>query len=148
MEFYFCPAWLFDGLGGRWIPDTRVRLHAAYFASNLLLVLVLPLAHLLPHLCLMQALFGIPCPGCGITHALLLGFALHFRESLAANPAGLALAATIGFQLVGRPWAIVDRRASSLVSSISGWLGSISVVCLSAAWISTLVKLALLKFPL
>jgi hypothetical protein len=148
MEFYLCPAWLFNGMGGRWIPDARVRMHAAYLASNLLLLAALPPVQLLPHFCLLQTLVGIPCPGCGITHAVLLAFALHFRESLAANPAGVAIAATIGFQFVARPWAIVDGRASNLVTRISRWLGSLSVACLSAVWISTLVKLALLKFHL
>jgi hypothetical protein len=146
MEFYFCPEWFFGWLGRHGFADPRSRVHAGYLVSNLTVLALVPLIRTFPHFCLMQTLLGIPCPGCGITHALLLAFALHFRESLAANPAGLAIAATIGFQLVGRPWAILDGRVSNLVTRISGWLGSLSLVCVSAVWVSTLAKLALLNF--
>lgn len=144
MDIYFCPAWLLDWLGSRGLPDclpnSTKRIHFGYFLSNLAVVALLPLAHLAPHYCLMQVLTGIPCPGCGVTHALLLALTLRFRESLMANPAGLAIAANIGFQLCGRPVAILVERASELVGRTSRWLASVSVVLLLAAWVFNLIK--------
>ena len=145
MEIYLCPEWLLGWMGRRGVVDARARVHAGYFLSNLLVVLLVPLVPLVPHFCVMQTLFGIPCPGCGVTHALLLAFGLHVRESIAANPAGLVIASTIGFQLVARPWAMMNCEDSTLVSRMSGWLGRISVVCLLAAWVLAVVKVVLLK---
>ncbi len=132
-------------MGRRGFVDARARVHAGYLLSNLLVVLLLPLVPLVPHFCVMQTLMEVPCPGCGVTHALLLAFGLHFRESIAANPAGLVIASTIGFQLVARPWAILNPEASALVSRVSAWLGRIAVGCLLAVWVVALVKIVLLK---
>ncbi len=145
MEIYLCPEWLLGWMGRRGIVDARARVHAGYLLSNLLVVALVPLVPLVPHFCVMQTLFGVPCPGCGVTHALLLAFGLHFRGSIAANPAGLVIASTIGFQLVARPWAMMNPEASTLVSRVSAWLGRIAVGCLLAVWAVALVNIVLLK---
>ncbi|HVJ07952.1 MAG TPA: DUF2752 domain-containing protein [Acidisarcina sp.] len=143
MEIYLLPAWLFHWLGDRGLSDPRLRMHLGYFLSNLLVLALLPLVHLLPHLCLLKAVIGIPCPGCGVTHALLLAMSSRFRESMMANPAGLAIAATIAFQLIARPIAMAHLSASAFVDRASCWLGRIAVAALMTAWISTLMHHAM-----
>jgi hypothetical protein len=104
-------------------------------------VALLPLAHFVPRFCVFRSLTGIPCPGCGVTHALLLAFGLDLRESLAANPAGLAVAAVILFQLCLRPLAIAYGRMSSYVVTGSRWLANFATAALFASWIFTLLHL-------
>lgn len=142
MEIYLLPPWLFNWIGSRGLSDPGLRIHLGYFLSNVLVVALLPLAHLVPHFCLMQAVVGIPCPGCGITHSLLLVMSLHFRDSVTANPAALVVAATMVFQLVGRSLAILCERASPFVTRASRWLGQASVFSLLTVWVATLIKLA------
>lgn len=145
MEICFLPSRFFTALGLDQKLDERARDHLGYLISNLLVLALLPLAHLVRHVCIFRSLTGLPCPGCGVTHAILLALSFDIRGSLAANPAGVPIVATIGFQLIGRPWAIVNQGASRLVSTISGWLGRISVVCLLAAWALALLKLFAFK---
>src|SRR3954462_15329806 len=106
MEIYLCQEWLFGWMKRRGFADERARVHIGYFLSNLMVLALLPLAHLVPHFCVFRSLTGLPCPGCGVTHALLLALSLDIRGSLAANPAGLLIAAVMLLQLCFRPLAI------------------------------------------
>lgn len=36
--------------------------------------------------CIVQLLFGLPCPGCGLLHAALFLFGGHFKQAMASNP--------------------------------------------------------------
>src|SRR5690606_41256618 len=59
------------------------------------LVLCVPLALALASgfpLCPSAGLFGLPCPGCGLTRATLLLFSGNLVESLAVHPLALPLA--------------------------------------------------------
>lgn len=40
-------------------------------------------------LCLFRGLTGIPCPGCGMGHAILLAFQGYWAESLRHHPLGI-----------------------------------------------------------
>ena len=93
-------------------PDAVLRAAiVAVFAAMLLsgvafccfgidaLALSLPLP-----LCPFRAITGIPCPGCGMTHAFLLLSQLRVGEALAANAAApLLLAAMLWGMLRRRP---------------------------------------------
>lgn len=37
-------------------------------------------------MCLFRLLFGLPCPGCGLTRANLLFFSGHFSEAFSMHP--------------------------------------------------------------
>lgn len=61
--------------------------------------------------CLFQRLYGLACPACGMTRAVLLTLGGSFRDAFAANPAGPLLVAglvLLGLSLVS---AAVFRRA-------------------------------------
>jgi|SRR5450631_3077110 Protein of unknown function (DUF2752) len=141
MEICFLPSRLFIALSLDRKLDEQARVHLDYLISNLLVLSLLPLAHLVPHFCVFRSLTGMPCPGCGVTHAVLLALALDFRGSLLANPAGLLIAAAICFQLCFRPLAIAFREASPFVVTGSRWLAKLAAVALFARWIFTLLHL-------
>jgi hypothetical protein len=94
--------------------------------------------------CLLQVLFGLPCPGCGITTSLLALGRADVAASWAANPAGLAVAGLlVGQALV----AATALRASTSTAGVPGalglrwlfWLDRVALGGLLAAWIARLV---------
>jgi hypothetical protein len=141
MEICFLPSRLFIALGLDRKLDEQARVHLGYLISNLLVLALLPLAHLVPHFCVFRSLAGIPCPGCGVTHAVLLALALDVRGSLLANPAGLLIAVAIFFQLCFRPLAIAFEKISPFVTTGSRWLAKFTAVTLFAGWVFTLLHM-------
>ena len=60
-----------------------------YGKPLLLTAMVLVAMQLIFHeLCPMKILLGIPCPGCGLTHACLDILTLHWKKAWNWNPAG------------------------------------------------------------
>ena len=66
--------------------------------------------------CVFRALTDLPCPGCGMTHALLLLAQLRLTESLAAHPAGLPLVAIAAIWCL-RPTALTRHRQQLLCAA-------------------------------
>jgi hypothetical protein len=94
--------------------------------------------------CLLQALTGLPCPGCGITTSLLALGRGDLAASWAANPAGLAVAVL----LVGQAMVAADALRIARVSAGAGtgarlgWLSLLDRVALGgllAAWAGRLI---------
>jgi hypothetical protein len=137
MEITFIPRWILSCL----FADEERRFHFNCAVSALLIVAALPLLYVIPflraipHFCLAQTLFGIPCPGCGITHALLALALFDLRGSWNANPAGFALTLLFIFQLFVRPLAILVPAASKNISRVGRWFSSASVIALMVVWI-------------
>lgn len=128
MEIILVPPEFFAKFG---LPD-HVRVHYASFVSALAVLGLVPLMSFVPHVCLVQTLFSIPCPGCGVTSALLALMHLNIKQSWQANPAGIAVAASMCFQLSLRPAAMfiprIARHASRGSESLS--LGAVSSLLL------------------
>ena len=60
-----------------------------YGKPLLLTAIVLAVMQLVFHeLCPMKILLGIPCPGCGLTHACLDILTLHWKKAWNWNPTG------------------------------------------------------------
>ena len=49
------------------------------------------------HLCVFRACSGLPCPGCGLTHAGLALLNLNWRESLRCHALFIPIALTLAF---------------------------------------------------
>ncbi len=85
--------------------------------------LALPgLSRALP-LCLFKAVTGLPCPGCGMGHALILALNGRFAESFAAHPLGMPLLAVWTASLVApsrfpRPRGLPAAAALGLVLGV------------------------------
>ena len=72
----------------------------------------------LPVVCVSRLLFGVSCPGCGMTRSVLMTLGGDLRGALAANPAGPLLVvalALLGAQLLyaaSRPLGLGAGRQS------------------------------------
>lgn len=66
----------------------------------------------LPPLCLSRAIFGVECPGCGLTRGFVLLAHGHWYDSLAMNRVGWFVALALLIQIPYRVLAI--RRHESL----------------------------------
>lgn len=130
MEIDFCPRWILTRLR---VPE-RSQGHFAILISTLAVLTLVPLIPHVPHFCLMKKLFGIPCPGCGISHSVMAVFRMDFVTAWFANPAGIGIALLFCFQIVARPIAIALPQAGGVVSSISRYGSNFSVVLLFLVW--------------
>jgi hypothetical protein len=130
MEINFCPRWILTKLR---IPE-RIQNHFAILISTLAILLVVPIILHVPHFCLMKKFLGIPCPGCGISHSVMAAFQFDLAKAWFANPAGIGIALLFAFQIIARPLAIAQPRASVAVSLISRYGSNFSVVLLFAVW--------------
>ena len=75
--------------------------------------------------CPFRAATGVPCPGCGMTRALLLASQLDLRGSLAANPAA-------PFLLAAMAW--VGIRGSPRYSRRAQPIAHLALLALLASW--------------
>jgi hypothetical protein len=132
MEILLLPNWLLARLA--LTPAQRIHLNA--FASILVAAAATPLAVKLPHICLFQYFLHIPCPGCGITHALFALARLDVSTAWHANPAGIILAAFLVSQLIARPVALFAARTEQTVARLSRHGSIITILCLVAVWLS------------
>src|SRR5258708_6636412 len=130
MEINFCPQWILTKLR---VPE-RSQHHLAVLISTVLILLFVPMISHVPHFCLMKKIFGIPCPGCGISHSLMAAFRFDLAKAWIANPAGIGVALLFSFQIVARPVAIALALAAELVSLISRSGSNLSVILLFLVW--------------
>jgi Protein of unknown function (DUF2752) len=130
MEIYCCPNWLLKRLPLKPIQ----QVHAGYFLSALLAMAFVFLVQWIPHVCLMRICFGLPCPGCGITHSLRALFAGQWHASWTANPAGITIALCFIFQVIARPLAILNSTCSVPTQWGSRILGTVAFGTILIHW--------------
>lgn len=136
MEIDICPRWLFVRLG---VPP-ECRSHAAILFSALLAIAAAPVLIAIPHLCLAQAFLHIPCPGCGVLHALAALLRLQFMDAWHSNPAGILVGLLFGFQLIARPLAMAYAGTRDMVSMVSRRSSSVVVSSLVLVWLFRLIS--------
>lgn len=128
------PRWLVARLP---VPSSA-HAHLSIFLSHVSAVILLPALTHVPHICLFRLFLHVPCPGCGVTHAILA--TAHFRLAAAwhGNPAGLALVAGFCYQLIARPIAMLSPQTAEFVVRTSRLLSNFVIVSLFAVWIARL----------
>ena len=60
----------------------------------------------LPELCMSRRMFGLSCPGCGLTRSFISLVRGDVASAWSYNPAGLLLFAVISFQIPLRAWQL------------------------------------------
>lgn len=130
MEINIYPNWLLSRFP---LPEEK-RLHAALLFSNLLALAALPLLRLIPHFCLAQRVLGIRCPGCGVIHAVTAVFRFDLIAAWHSNPAGIAVAAMLVFQVTARLLAVLAKSPVSRVAVLSRYYSATVVASLILTW--------------
>jgi hypothetical protein len=135
MEIFLLPDWMLARLA----ISPAQRLHLTALASTLLALIAAPMLVRAPHFCLFQTFLHVPCPGCGITHALLAIARLDFAAAWRANPAGFVVGAFFALQLIARPVALFAERFEVVVSRVSRHASTVTVAALCGVWIWRLI---------
>jgi len=112
--------------------------HAGLLFSNMIALIAPLLLIRLPHICLMRRFLHIPCPGCGVLHAVASLLRLDFVQAWHFNPAGIALACLLCFQIAARPLAIVSARTRLAINRLSKQGSRAVLTCLILVWITRL----------
>ena len=137
MEIAFFPRWIFGEM-----EESRRR-HLNYCVSALVLVMALPYLRSIPHVCLFRWTLGIPCPGCGITTALMALCMLDFHAAVRANVAALPIALLLGFQILVRPFALCSSSLSlgASIDRCSRFISLGASCSLCVVWITKLIAI-------
>ena len=135
MEINFCPRWLLAKAG----VSPEAQPHLAIVLSTLAALLASPLLVRVPHICLMHALLGLPCPGCGILHGMAAMSKMDLAAAWNANPASFFLAALVALQLLARPIALCSARTRPAITCISNYASKTALAALLLVWIERLI---------
>lgn len=86
----------------------------------------------LPPTCTAKTMFGIDCPGCGMTRSFVSLAHGHVLKAFTFNLGGPLLFSMMAFQLVYRPWQLwrISRGEREFdLSNLGGWsLGALAIV--------------------
>lgn len=128
------PKWLVVRLP---VPSSA-HTHLSIFLSSVSAIVLLPSLAYLPHICLFRLFLHVPCPGCGVTHAILATAHFRLRAAWHSNPAGLGMVAGFCYQLMARPIAMLLPETAEFVVRTSALLSNFVMVSLIAVWIARL----------
>lgn len=131
LEIDFCPRWVLHRLG---VP-CEAQHHTGLLLSNMIALIAPLLLIRLPHICLMQWFLHIPCPGCGVLHAMTSLLRLNFVQAWHFNPAGIPLTCMLCFQIVARPLAIISTRLRLVINQLSRQGSRAVLTSLILVWI-------------
>jgi hypothetical protein len=126
----------------RFDSDPARRIHLNVLMSHLLFFLVATMVvclsidlSIIPHVCLSQEVFGIPCPGCGITSSLLACFVGDFNNAWIQNPAGPIIGVGLVAQVPLRVLALRGANWSRRAFRVSRIMATSIVIVLIVNWI-------------
>lgn len=89
----------------------------------------------LPPLCGSRALFGVACPGCGLTRSFVALAAGDFAESFRLHRLGWLMALAVALQIPYRTWRLHElRRGVISESRWPVWFGRALIAALIANW--------------
>ncbi len=93
----------------------------------------------LPGVCYSQSLFGVACPGCGLTRSFIALAHGNARLAWRFNPAGWLLFAIALCQPPYRLWCLVRRRPALAAPWLTYAIGGFVALALLLQWVSRLV---------
>ena len=135
MEIDFCPRWLLGKFG----VSPEAQPHLAVFLSALVVLLASPLLVRVPHICVMHALLGVPCPGCGILHGMAALSRMDLAGAWVANPASFLMAALLALQLLARPVALCCSGTRPAIVRVSSCVSKTTLAALLLVWMDRLI---------
>jgi len=89
----------------------------------------------IPHICLFQHFFNIPCPGCGILRSLHSLINLKVVSSINYNPVGVLLFVFIVSQIPLRITALLNPRTEYKINNFSHSISLILIFNLLVVWL-------------
>jgi hypothetical protein len=137
MEIAFLPNWILTRLS----RNESVQWNLNVLFSCLLLISVVSLTSAVditktfPHVCIVQYLFRIPCPGCGITRSLIALSRLDMGAAWRSNPVGPFLGGFLLFQLPARTLAVYSAPLGRTFNRFSAVASRLLVISLVVVWL-------------
>jgi hypothetical protein len=145
MVIAFCPGWVLS----RFSSDRSVQAQVNVLLSNLTVlagVLILgirpELTRGLPHLCLMERLLGLPCPGCGMVRGLEAIVEGDVRLSWHYNAAALPFLILCLSQVPIRVLRLAGRCDPRRLETASRAMEKAVLAMVSSVWVYRLLQLA------
>ncbi len=88
----------------------------------------------MPSMCLSKSMFGIDCPGCGLTRSLLCFFQGNIANSVALHRVGWIMAVAVVLQFPYRIWALVRKQDYPLGERLPTVFGFFLIFLLIGNW--------------
>ena len=89
----------------------------------------------LPMLCGSRALFGVDCPGCGLTRSFIALAAGDLQQSFQFHRVGWLLALAVVGQIPYRTYALWDLRRRTVQRIWPTWFGYFLIAMLTLNWL-------------
>ncbi|MGD9637130.1 MAG: DUF2752 domain-containing protein, partial [Pirellulales bacterium] len=89
----------------------------------------------LPEMCGSRALFGIECPGCGLTRSFIALAHGDLAGSLAYHRVGWLLALAVLLQFPYRVWMLREMRTGIVERTWPTWFGRVLIAALVGNWL-------------
>jgi len=89
----------------------------------------------LPETCMSKSLFGLPCPGCGLTRSIVYLAQGEWEQSWAMHRLGWLMAASILAQFPYRSWCLAYRDCSPGFLTACRWFGRLLIFLLVGNWL-------------
>jgi len=142
MEISILPQWLMN----YFTDDCLRRNNINILFSNILIVSVIVLfrnslidvLNVIPHFCLFDKIFKLPCPVCGTTRALCEVAKGNVGQALELNYTSLLVAAFILFQIPLRIFSLLHKRSVRQVNAISKYSGYVLLIIIVLNWFADL----------
>jgi hypothetical protein len=94
----------------------------------------------LPPFCGSRAIFGINCPGCGLTRSFVALAAGDFAESFRLHRIGWLMALAVVLQVPYRAWGLYELRCGVISDRTwPTWFGNVLIAALILNWLATLI---------
>lgn len=93
----------------------------------------------LPHLCMSRSLFGVSCPGCGLTRSFIYLAHGDWYAAWTAHRLGWLVAAIVLFQVPYRVWLLAGRGGGLPTRFVQAY-AAVVLALLLLNWASGLVE--------